>query len=109
MAPSPESRTHEDAPVAEAVAVEVPPLQLGAVLILHTRTKKEKYDNKKVKLLDVVRSGTHYKVEMLEGPNKEEVITRPKEQFVVDSAPAPTLPAAESAGTGSVEPASGGA
>ena len=61
----------------------ISPTAIGDVLVLNSKMNKDKYDNKRATVLNVLSNGAVLKVELMEGPVKGEIVKRPVENFTI--------------------------
>ena len=69
-------------PAVPAAATVLAPA-IGDVLVLNSKMNKDKYDNKRATVLNVLSNGAVLKVELMEGPVKGEIVKRPAENFTI--------------------------
>ena len=61
----------------------ISPTAIGDVLVLNSKMNKDKYDNKRATVLNVLSNGAVLKVELMEGPVKGEIVKRPAKNFTI--------------------------
>ena len=69
-------------PAVPAAATVLAPA-IGDVLVLNSKMNKDKYDNKRATVLNVLSNGAVLKVELMEGPVKGEIVKRPAKNFTI--------------------------